>query len=369
MKNVKNKIFIGLFLVILVMIIACLVWLKPKTTTNTQEKNVIKQNNQLTKNSENSPTNTPRIIPKIPNTNSSQSKQTGLENLPRSLQGTKVDGEIIIDENKQLVVTYGLKRLFDYFLSAQGEESDKAIHQRIKNYITSHTPEPASSQAIEIYQQYVAYLQALGGLEKEFGNLQMRATKDGKLDINLIKQRQAKVIQLQEKYFQQATIKAFFKTDKMLENYTLAMLAIDKNKNLSEKQKLQARKNYIANMENGSDKKAMQKQQEQQANLAELIKRTETMKKQGATAEQLYTMRKSLVGEQSAKRLAEVDKEEADFAKRFATYQQKKQAIIQQFGENSPTSAEKIQQVEESLFNKNEQKRLGGYEMVHASTP
>src|SRR5690606_24932919 len=36
---------------------------------------------------------------------------TGLENLPRSLQGTEVDGEIIIDENKQLVVTEGLRRL------------------------------------------------------------------------------------------------------------------------------------------------------------------------------------------------------------------------------------------------------------------
>src|SRR5699024_12676634 len=40
---------------------------------------------------------------------------TSLENLPRSLQGSEVDGEIIIDENKQLVVTEVLRRLFDYF--------------------------------------------------------------------------------------------------------------------------------------------------------------------------------------------------------------------------------------------------------------
>lgn len=35
--------------------------------------------------------------------------------------------EIIIDENKQLVVTEGLRRLFDYFLSALGEE-DRSRH-------------------------------------------------------------------------------------------------------------------------------------------------------------------------------------------------------------------------------------------------
>lgn len=64
---------------------------------------------------------------------------TGLENLPRSLQGTTVDGEIIIDENKQLVVTEGLRRLFDYFLSAFGEEDESVIHERVKGiFVITH---------------------------------------------------------------------------------------------------------------------------------------------------------------------------------------------------------------------------------------
>ena len=65
---------------------------------------------------------------------------TGLEDLPRSLQGTKVDGEIIIDANKQLVVTEGLRRLFDYFLSALGEEDEATIIQRVESYIRNHSP-------------------------------------------------------------------------------------------------------------------------------------------------------------------------------------------------------------------------------------
>ncbi|WP_287045542.1 hypothetical protein [Psychrobacter sp.] len=83
---------------------------------------------------------------------------TGLEGLPRSLTGTQVDGEIIIDENKQLVVTEGLRRLFDYFLSALGEEDEAVIYARVESYIRHHTPEPAASQAVAIFDQYITPL-------------------------------------------------------------------------------------------------------------------------------------------------------------------------------------------------------------------
>ena len=86
--------------------------------------------------------------------------------LPKSLQGTQVDGEIIIDENKQLVVTAGLRRLFDYFLSAQGEEPLTQIEQRVIAYIREHTPEPAASQAVNIFQNYLTYLTAVSQLDK-----------------------------------------------------------------------------------------------------------------------------------------------------------------------------------------------------------
>ena len=133
---------------------------------------------------------------------------TGLERLPRSLKGTQVDGEIIIDENKQLVVTEGLRRLFDYFLSAIGEEDEAVIFARVERYIRHHTPEPAASQAVAIFGNYVAYLKALPDIEKRYGNLQLQASKSGELDLNAIAQQKQDVANLRQQYFDKTTIAA-----------------------------------------------------------------------------------------------------------------------------------------------------------------
>ncbi|MGB5877292.1 MAG: lipase chaperone, partial [Psychrobacter nivimaris] len=130
---------------------------------------------------------------------------TGLENLPRSLKGTQIDGEIIIDENKQLVVTEGLRRLFDYFLSALGEEEEAVIFARVESYIRHHTPEPAASQAVTIFNQYVAYLKALPEIEKRYGNLQLQATKSGELDLNAVAQQKQDIANLRQQYFDKPT--------------------------------------------------------------------------------------------------------------------------------------------------------------------
>ena len=60
------------------------------------------------------------------NTNSDSLSRftTGLERMPRSLQGIDVDDGIIVDDNRQLVVMEGLRRLFDCFLSAMDEEDE-----------------------------------------------------------------------------------------------------------------------------------------------------------------------------------------------------------------------------------------------------
>src|SRR5689334_7743323 len=47
--------------------------------------------------------------------------------LPRSLQDTQVDGGLAADANGHLIVAPGVRALFDYFLSATGEESPQII--------------------------------------------------------------------------------------------------------------------------------------------------------------------------------------------------------------------------------------------------
>jgi len=281
---------------------------------------------------------------------------TGLERMPRSLQDTDVDGEIIIDENKQLVVTEGLRRLFDYFLSAMGEENEVTIVARVEAYIRHHTPEPAASSAIDSFHQYMIYLKGLDGLQDSYGNLQMQATQTGELDLNLLAQRGQDVNRIRQKLFDENTIQAFFGGEDAYEDYSVAMVRIEQDNRLSAAQKKASREDYISRLPEGEIKQNFQKQ----ANFGELMQRTEQMKAKGASKEELFVMRRGLVGEAAASRLAVVDTEDANFDARFNQYQTKRQALIKNAGSEAQAQAQ-IDQLERSQFSDTERKRLTGY--------
>lgn len=282
--------------------------------------------------------------------------KTGVESLPRSLQGTDVDGEIIIDGNKTLVPTRGLRRLYDYFLSALGEESAETIDARVEAYITSRTPEPAASTAVTLYHQYKAYLQQLSGLQEQYGHLQMQATKAGELDLNAVRQRQYDISNVRTQLFNAETIQAFFESDNQLQEYNLAMIEIAKNDSLTDAQKEHARLDYVSRLSDSTIKKRVL----QKENMQTLMARTERLQKSGASDAELFAMRAELVGIPAAERLAVVDQKNKDFDNRFNTYQTAKQKIIASTKDKS-VQQEQIKALENQLFTDVEKNRLAGY--------
>lgn len=348
-------LFIAIIAVIILMTVAIILWFKPKNSRTVFSQSPFTTISNEIANLSIDMTNFNDKVDPSSNQNSTPFT-TGLENLPRSLQGTTVDGEIIIDEQKQLVVTEGLRRLFDYFLSAFGEEEDIIIYDRVKSYIRNHTPEPAASQAITIFDQYVAYLKALPEIEKRYGNLQLQATENGELDLNAVAQQKQDVAKLRQQHFAKQTITAFFGAQEEYDNYSVEMIRINQNDQLSDAQKEVARQDYISRMPNNLAKANI----EQQANLNALISRTEQMKAKGATAEELYKMRRELVGAPAAARLAQVDQEDASFDQRFNQYQAQKQRLLSQNVDSAQAQTE-LNQIEQQLFDESERKRLAGY--------
>ncbi len=355
MSNNRRPLYIVIFIIAVVVVLTAVIimWFKPDSsgmaaseTTPTAIDN--ESNDSAPELSQTS--NGLATPPALNNTRFT----TGLEDLPRSLQGTQVDGEIIIDEQQQLVVTEGLRRLFDYFLSALGEEDEAVIYARVESYIRNHTPEPAASQAVAIFDRYIRYLKQLSQIEERYGNLQLQATKNAELDLNVVAQRQQDVTQLRQQHFDAATITAFFGAEDDYDTYSIAMLDINQNTQLSEGQKAAARQDYISRMPNNATKTNI----EQQANLNELMTRTEQMKKAGTTSDELYNMRRELVGEAAATRLARVDQEDDNFEQRFNQYQAQKLRLLNQ---NAGNAQLQLTQLEQQLFSSSERKRLAGY--------
>ncbi|MDN3502319.1 lipase secretion chaperone [Psychrobacter sp. 5A.1] len=360
MSNNRRAIYVSIAIIAVIIIVtaAVILWFKPDGDDK-KDTNATQTLPAVINSEDNASLSTELVTGQTAQatTTSSQSTfVTGLEDLPRSLKGTQVDGDIIIDENKQLVVTEGLRRLFDYFLSALGEEEEAVIFERVESYIRQHTPEPAASQAVAIFNQYVAYLKALPEIEKRYGNLQLQATKSGELDLNAVTQQRQDVANLRQQYFDKPTITAFFGAEDDYDDYSIEMVKINQNKQMSDAQKQAARKNYISRLPNNATKDSIM----QQANLGELMARTEQMKARGATPEALYNMRRELVGAPAAERLAQVDREDANFDQRFTQYETQKQRLLSQSVDQTQAQVQ-INQLEQQLFNDTERKRLDGY--------
>lgn len=79
----------------------------------------------------------------------------------RSLSGTVVNDQLQISADGNLVISKPVIDLFDYFLIATGEVVDDEVMQGIRSYLFGRLKEPALSTALEILDNYMAYIEAL----------------------------------------------------------------------------------------------------------------------------------------------------------------------------------------------------------------
>src|SRR5262249_32571706 len=98
--------------------------------------------------------------PMLPRTPPEGRREPVRSALPSSLQGTDPDGALEVDGRGGLVVDSDLRRFFDYFLSAGGEEAPAALRARIVLAIGERLQGAAASRAVELLDRYLAYRDA-----------------------------------------------------------------------------------------------------------------------------------------------------------------------------------------------------------------
>jgi lipase chaperone LimK len=77
--------------------------------------------------------------------------------LPASLEGTDVDGDLRVDADGRFVPGPEALVLFDYFLSATGEEPGEAIRARIVDEIRRRLPPGAAAEAEALLERHLDY--------------------------------------------------------------------------------------------------------------------------------------------------------------------------------------------------------------------
>jgi lipase chaperone LimK len=92
-----------------------------------------------------------------PRTAAASSAPAALPPVPHSLTGTEVDGGFATDDGGAFVATLSARRLFDYFLSAEGEEPAEVIRARVAAEAARQLAPAGAAAAVALYDRYCAY--------------------------------------------------------------------------------------------------------------------------------------------------------------------------------------------------------------------
>ena len=232
--------------------------------------------------------------------------------LPASLDGTTTPGGwAVLDRHGSLLPTPQLRQLFEYYLSALGEESLPTLVARIEQQLLT-LGEPARSEALSILGNYLDYKLALGDLEASYGDTST-------LDPDEVARRMAEIRALRRTWLDADTADAFFASEEAIDRFQLDQRRISRDQTLSEEERAEA----LARAEQA---------------LPEPIRRAREETRQFADYEQarqslandpqaLKAWREERFGAEVSRRLEAVESSQRDWERRWQTYSEERQAL------------------------------------------
>ena len=238
-------------------------------------------------------------------------------NLPASLLGT-THGVQLRSHNDALIITASLKDLFDYYLSAAGEEDHQKIAARVTDNLAQQLQGDAFLQANQIWLDYLAYKKQLVEFDQQYPP--NTAGLNTLQQLQLLQQRQFALVALQDSMLGAEVAGILFAFDRQLDGHTLAkaeLLASD----LTSEQKQQRLINLNAQLPIETVQSIGRNEKQKQL-LA--IDNTADLDQQ-----QKFHLRAEQVGTAAAGRLQQLDEKRAIWRDRIAVFKQKKAALSQ----------------------------------------
>jgi lipase chaperone LimK len=278
---------------------------------------------------------------------------TTLAPLPPSFKGTQVDGSFQVDGAGNLLITGDIRHIFDYFLSAYGEESLQDSVKRLRAYIASQLPQPAQEQAQALLSQYIDYKRELVLLERDLPQM---------ANLDALRQRESAVQALRARLFTAEAHQAFFGGEEAYNQFTLQRLAIQHDDKLDAAAKGVAMDQLRASLPEELQESVLPQLQ------SELHTQTEQLRANGASAEDVRALRQQLVGAEATTRLEALDQQRAGWKQRISTFAAAKAQIQNQKGLSDGDKESAIQQLATEQFNENERLRLDAAVEMSANT-
>jgi len=267
--------------------------------------------------------------------------------LTRSLEGAEIPGELLVDSDGNLIVTSGIRSMFEFFMSARGDEPWETIVGRIKEYINKKLPQKASEQAQKILDSYLNYKEELTKAKFEV------AVEDANNNLTSLEDILMQRILLRRKHMGDEVAEVFWGLEEKIDQYTLGKMKIAKDKNLSEEEK----KAQLEELEEILPEEVKENRR-QEKTLRDLANETKEMIKKGEEPEEIFEKRKQILGEEGAKRWSELDKQRSEWKDRLLEFKKLKQEILNKKDVSEEEKNQEIEELKDSLFLENEKIRV-----------
>lgn len=277
--------------------------------------------------------------------------------LPRSLQNSGTPAELDVDENGQLVVNIKVRNLFDYYLSALGEESEAELIERIKREL-SVLPPDAHARATDILKGYLSYKTAMD----EYLELNpVLAIESAKLSPQEIRQYEKNILSekirlrfIRNEHMDSETIFAFYDVEDRHDSYISALDAITDNAVLSDDERWREQEIALQQMPEWFQVQEKRKIQRSRLN---------SLDRAAMTAAEFNQRRLEIVGPEAAARLEALDKQRSEWDARVSAFNNEKAALEQQWGgSDSAGYLQAVEALQRQSFSETELMRIQGQE-------
>jgi len=231
--------------------------------------------------------------------------------LPTSLRNTPMPEHLEINDDGSLLINKKILHLFEFYLSAMGEESIELIITRIKSSLSEQLTAQALDEALHILEGYLQYRNEITALKQEYN--QAIGANDYSLE-HVINARD-ELIEARWRFLSKDVIAAFFAQEDEYENYMLGIASITKDNSLSKEQKDNA-----LSLLNTQAPSWLIEQQKSANQLNEYRQQHSELVSQGATENELRTFREQEFSIDVSDRLSKLDAQRLLWQQRLSEY-------------------------------------------------
>ncbi len=267
---------------------------------------------------------------------------------PASLAETEVDGELAVDKAGALVVGPGLRRFFDYFLSATGEEPEASLRARALAAMGRRLKPPALGEAEALFERYLGYRREGA---RRFGDGGARE----------LERRYEELRDFRRSWFGPKVADALFADQDAVTRAALERRRLEGDASLSDDE----RRRRLAQVDEALPADLRRARAEALGPL-EAFERERALREQGAPEAAVREARARAFGEDGARRLDELDRERAAWRERYERYRAEREAIEADGALDPNARARAVEALRARSFSPNEQVRAKALDAIGA---